>query len=66
MILAGAFSDEEVTHVEGEVNPCRDLDIIHEELRLKDVEYIDKTIHHMEKNVLRTNDKQGKIAYVSV
>ena len=29
------FEDDDVTHVEGEVNPVRDLEIISEELRLK-------------------------------
>ena len=38
--FSGAFEDEDVTHVEGDVNPIRDLEIIHEELRLKDEEYI--------------------------
>lgn len=33
--LLGAFEDSDVTHVEGEVNPVRDMDIIHEELRKK-------------------------------
>ena len=31
----GAFSGEDVTHVEGEVDPVRDLGIISEELRQK-------------------------------
>ncbi len=42
--VLGAFEDSEVTHVEGEVNPVRDLEIISEELRLKDVQYLDKHI----------------------
>ena len=33
--LSGTFEDKEITHVEGEVDPIRDLDIINEELRLK-------------------------------
>ena len=33
-----------MTHVEGEVNPVRDLDIISEELRLKDVQNLTKII----------------------
>lgn len=32
-----AFSDDEIIHVEGEVNPVRDLDIISNELRQKDL-----------------------------
>ncbi len=37
--LPGAFDDEEVIHVDGEVNPVRDLETIHDELRLKDEQY---------------------------
>ena len=40
----GAFEDDDVTHVEGEVNPVRDLEIISEELRLKDMQYLAKNI----------------------
>ena len=40
VISPGAFEDDDVTHVEGDVNPVRDLDIISEELRLKDIQYI--------------------------
>lgn len=31
----GSFEGEDVTHVEGDVNPVRDLEIISEELRKK-------------------------------
>lgn len=31
----GVFDDDDVTHVEGDVNPIRDIEIIQEELRLK-------------------------------
>ena len=44
MHTTGAFDDDNVTHVEGEVNPVRDLEIISEELRLKDVQYLSKNI----------------------
>lgn len=40
LISPGAFEDDDVTHIEGDVNPVRDLDIISEELRLKDIQYI--------------------------
>ncbi|KAL3312745.1 Obg-like ATPase [Cichlidogyrus casuarinus] len=39
-----AFKDEDIVHVEGEVDPIRDLEIISEELRLKDVEYLSKQL----------------------
>ena len=42
------------------------MDIIHEELRLKDCDYLEKTIAHMEKAGLRSNDKQAKASYVSL
>merc|ERR1712112_636332 len=37
--LCRTFEDPDITHVEGDVDPVRDLDIINEELRLKDIEY---------------------------
>ena len=41
-LSSGTFEDKEITHVEGEVDPVRDLDIINEELRLKDEEAFNK------------------------
>ena len=61
---AGAFDDDDVTHVEGEVNPVRDLDIINEELRLKDESYLLPYIDKFEKTTLRS-DKKAKPEYVS-
>ena len=60
----GAFDDTDVTHVEGEVNPVRDLDIISEELRLKDVTTMEKAIEAIERPVQR-GDKKFKAEYVS-
>ncbi|KAH7106527.1 cytoplasmic protein [Auriculariales sp. MPI-PUGE-AT-0066] len=37
-----AFDDAEVTHVEGDVDPLRDMEIISTELRLKDTEWMEK------------------------
>ena len=39
-----AFDDDEVTHVEGDVNPIRDMEIIQTELRLKDIEWVQKQL----------------------
>ena len=62
---AGAFSDEEIVHVEGEVNPPRDLEIIHDELRLKDLEYIRKNLDNLERSVVRGGgDKKKKEEFV--
>ncbi|XP_037094501.1 obg-like ATPase 1, partial [Pollicipes pollicipes] len=57
-----AFDDDDVTHVEGEVEPVRDLAIINEELRLKDEAYLLPFIEKFEKNVLRS-DKKAKPEY---
>lgn len=53
-----------MTHVEGEVDPVRDLEIISEELRLKDEEKLDQTLEKMERTVVRANDKKLKPEYV--
>lgn len=61
----GAFEDDDVTHVEGEVDPVRDLDIISEELRLKDEELLMSNLEKLERTVLRGGDKKLKPEYVS-
>lgn len=63
---AGAFDDDDVTHVEGDVNPVRDLEIISEELRLKDIEFLNGHLEKLEKLVVRGNDKKLKPEYVSI
>lgn len=57
-----AFEDEDVTHVEGEVNPVRDLDIISSELRLKDQQYIMGKLHSLERTAIR-GDKKTRIEH---
>jgi obg-like ATPase 1 len=44
-----AFDDAEVTHVEGDVNPIRDMEIIQTELRLKDIEWVEKSLDNLKK-----------------
>uniref|UniRef100_A0AAR5P5V4 Nucleoside-diphosphate kinase n=1 Tax=Dendroctonus ponderosae TaxID=77166 RepID=A0AAR5P5V4_DENPD len=61
--LCRAFEDDDVTHVEGEVNPVRDLDIIAEELRLKDEDSLMKHLEKLERTVLRGSDKKQKPDY---
>jgi len=55
-----AFEDEDVTHVDGNVDPIRDLTTILDELRLKDVEYFKKQYDEFEKKCKRGNDKALK------
>lgn len=61
--LCRSFEDENVTHVEGEVNPVRDLEIISEELRLKDEEYLMINLDKLERTVQRGGDKKLKPEY---
>ncbi|CAG8445472.1 3598_t:CDS:2 [Funneliformis mosseae] len=56
-----AFSEEDVIHVEGELNPIRDLEIIHNELRLKDEEFLTKKIEELSKVTARVG-KGGSAA----
>ncbi|KAN0093115.1 P-loop containing nucleoside triphosphate hydrolase protein [Tylopilus felleus] len=44
-----AFDDAEVIHVEGDVNPLRDMEIIQTELRLKDIEWVEKHLEGLKR-----------------
>ncbi|KAM9804864.1 obg-like ATPase 1 [Neosynchiropus ocellatus] len=61
--MTRAFEDEDITHVEGAVDPVRDMEIIHEELRLKDEEMIFPIIDKLEKTAIRGGDKKLKPEY---
>lgn len=61
--LCRTFEDKEITHVEGEVDPIRDLDIINEELRLKDEEYFNKIYDELERKYVRGGEKKLKAEY---
>ncbi len=52
------FIDDDVTHVEGSVNPMRDFEIIQTELILADLESLEKRKLSLEKRV-RGNDKEA-------
>ena len=47
------FDDAEIIHVEGDVDPLRDLDIISEELRIKDIEFTEKELENLKKQTRR-------------
>uniref|UniRef100_A0A914ZV11 Obg-like ATPase 1 n=1 Tax=Parascaris univalens TaxID=6257 RepID=A0A914ZV11_PARUN len=61
--LCRAFDDDDVTHVEGDVNPVRDLDIISNELIKKDLQYLEGAIDKVEKLTIRGGDKSKKPEY---
>lgn len=43
------FDDAEIIHIEGDVNPVRDLGIISDELRFKDIEFVEKALENQKK-----------------
>jgi len=47
------FDDAEIIHVEGDVDPIRDLDIISDELRIKDIEFVEKAHENLVKQTRR-------------
>ena len=53
------FEDENITHVDGSVNPRRDVEVINLELILSDLETVTKRIAKCEK-LIKTNDKDNK------
>ena len=57
------FDDDNVTHVDGTVNPVRDKEIIDTELQLKDLETIEARIQKVQKQAQTGGDKQAKVLY---
>jgi len=60
--IVRVFPDKTVEHVEGDVDPTRDLDIISEELILKDLANVNTKVEALEKVVKRGLDKTKKFA----
>ena len=54
------FDDDNVTHVDGTVNPVRDKEIIDTELQIKDLETIDQRLQKVSKQAA-VGDKQAKL-----
>ena len=57
------FDDENITHVDGSINPVRDKEIIDTELQLKDLESIENRISKVQKQAQTGGDKQAKAVY---
>jgi GTP-binding protein YchF len=52
------FEDDDITHVEGRVDPLADLDVIETELMLADLESLEKRVVNLEKRA-KTGDKES-------
>ena len=57
------FDDDNVTHVDGSVDPVRDKEIIDTELQLKDLETIEGRIAKVQKQAQAGGDKSAKRLY---
>ncbi len=57
------FDDDNVTHVDGKIDPVRDKEIIDAELQLKDLETIESRINKVEKQAKTGGDKDAKLAF---
>lgn len=57
------FDDDNVTHVDGSVNPVRDKEIIDTELQLKDLETIEGRLAKVQKQAQTGGDKMAKRLY---
>jgi GTP-binding protein YchF len=57
------FDDDNITHVDGSVNPVRDKEIIDYELQLKDLETVDARIAKTQKAAQTGGDKVAKMQY---
>ena len=53
------FEDEAVVHLEGKVDPVRDLEIVETELLLSDIEILERRIAKLEK-IARTGDQHAR------
>lgn len=57
--IVRCFDDENITHVEGKVDPIRDVEIINTELILADIEQLTRKIERLNKDV-KSNQKGAK------
>jgi len=59
--MVRCFDDENITHVEGEINPLRDIEIIEGELIFADIEQLDKKIEKLKKDAKFKKDAAPKL-----
>ena len=65
--MVRAFEDKNVTHVEESVDPIRDMEIIENELLLKDVETVKKGLQPLERLCSRNNgSKEQQFTYATL
>ena len=53
------FENKDIIHVEGDIDPKRDIEIVNYELILSDLEIVENRLAKVEKKAVTTNDKFG-------
>jgi GTP-binding protein YchF len=59
--VARCFEDDDITHVEGRIDPLSDLDIIETELMLADLESLEKRVPNLEKRARQDKDSANTL-----
>lgn len=57
------FADENTIHVEGTVDPLRDIETINTELALADLDVLQKKHDNLEKLATKTNDEKARVEW---
>lgn len=57
------FDNDNITHVDGKVDPVRDKEVIDVELQLKDLETVESRIQRVEKQAKTGGDAQAKVLF---
>lgn len=60
-LVVRAFSDPDVSHVEGAVDPVRDIDVIELELQLADIETVSRRLEHTERTARLQKEKEEEL-----
>ena len=56
-LVVRAFADADISHIEGKVDPARDIEVIELELQLADLETVDRRLDRTEKTARLQKDK---------
>lgn len=60
-LVVRAFADPDVSHVEGGVDPVRDIDVIELELQLADIETVSRRLERTERTARLQKDKEEQM-----
>ena len=65
-LVARCFVDDDITHVEGRVDPLGDLEIIETELMLADLESLEKRVGNLEKRAKQDKESANTLRLVNL